>query len=90
MTGTSILARCEGYDVYTQRARVGTVESVRMKAGETRPATLTVRTDLLGRWVLEIPADQVVEVVPRERRLVLRSGGLVERVRRGEEGTGGE
>lgn len=87
VTTSSVLARCEGYGVYTQLARVGTVESVRMSKGEDRPASLTVRTGLLGSWLLEVPADQVAEVMPRERRLVLRSGGLVERVRRSEVGT---
>jgi hypothetical protein len=90
VTDASVLARCEGYGVYTQLAHVGTVESVRMSAGENRPASLTVRTGLLGSWLLEVPADQVAEVSPRERRLVLRSGGLVERVRRGEADTPGD
>jgi hypothetical protein len=76
--------------VYTQLAHVGTVESVRMSACENRPASLTVRTGVLGSWLLEVPADQVAEVSSRERRLVLRSGGLVERVRRGEAHTPGD
>lgn len=87
---SSVLARCEGFGVYTQLACVGTVESVRMTTGENRPSSLTVRTGLLGSWLIEVPADQVAEVVPRERRLLLRSGGLVERVRRGEADTLGE
>ena len=90
MTDASVLARCEGYGVYTQLARVGTVESVRMSVGENRPASLTIRTGLLGSWLLEVPADQVAEISPGERRLVLRSGGLVERVRRGEADTPGD
>lgn len=80
----SILARCEGFAVHTQLARVGTVEAVRMEPGHDRPASLTVRAGLVGTWLLEVPLDQIAEVAPRERRILLRSGGLVERVRRRE------
>jgi hypothetical protein len=82
---SSILSRCEGFAVHTQLARVGTVEAVRIEPGADRPASLTVRAGLVGTWLLEVPLDQVAEVVPRERRIVLRPGGLVERVR-GREG----
>jgi hypothetical protein len=84
---SSILTRCEGFAVHTQLAQVGTVEAVRVEPGGDRPTSLTVRAGLVGTWLLEIPLDQVAEVVPRERRIVLRPGGLVERVRRGEAGS---
>lgn len=75
----SALARCEGFGVYTSMARVGTVEEVRFASDGDRPAALAVRAGLLGSWRLLVPVDQVAEVVPRERRVVLRSGGLLER-----------
>ena len=78
----SILANCEGFAVHTQLTRVGTVEAVRKDPGADRPAALTVRAGLVGSWLLEVPFDQIAEVVPSERRIVLRPGGLVERVRR--------
>jgi hypothetical protein len=84
---SSILTRCEGFAVHTQLAQVGTVEAVRVEPGEDRPTSLTVRAGLVGTWLLEIPLDQVAEVVPRERRIVLHPGGLVERVRRAEAGS---
>jgi hypothetical protein len=84
-----VLGRCEGFSVHTPLARVGTVESVRMDAGDGRPASLTVRAGLVGNWLLEVPADQIARVVPQERRIVLRPGGLLERVRRGEADTRG-
>lgn len=82
----SILANCEGFAVHTQLTRVGTVEAVREEPGEDQPASLTVRAGLVGSWLLEVPLDQIAEVVPSERRIVLRAGGLVERVRRPEAG----
>jgi hypothetical protein len=78
----SILTRCEGFAVHTQLARVGTVEAVTIRPGEERPSSLTVRAGLVGSWLLEVPLDQVAEVMPRERRIILRPGGLVERIGR--------
>lgn len=78
----SILTRCEGFAVHTQLARVGTVEAVTIRPGAERPSSLTVRAGLVGSWLLEVPLDQIAEVMPRERRIILRPGGLVERVRR--------
>ena len=86
----SILSRCEGFAVHTQLARVGTVEAVRVEAGQDRPASLTVRAGLVGNWLLEVPVDQISEVVLKERRIVLRPGGLVERVRREARGSRAE
>ena len=82
----SIITRCEGFAVHTQLARVGTVETVTIRPGDERPSSLTVRAGLVGTWLIEVPLDQVAEVVPRERRIVLRPGGLVERIR-GREGS---
>jgi hypothetical protein len=74
----SALARCEGFGVYTNLARVGTVEEVRFADGD-RPAALAVRAGLLGSWRLLVPIDQVAQVEPGARRIVLHSGGLLER-----------
>ncbi len=81
----SILTRCEGFAVHTQLARVGTVEAVTIRPGGERPSSLTVRAGLVGSWLLEVPLDQIAEVMPRERRIILRPGGLVERVGRPDE-----
>jgi hypothetical protein len=75
----SALARCEGFGVYTNLARVGTVEEVRFGADGDRPAALAVRAGLLGSWRLLVPVDQVAEIEPGARRIVLRSGALLER-----------
>ena len=46
------------------------------------PWLLLVRAGLLGTWLVHVPADQVDEVDGEERRIVLRSGGLLAGPRR--------
>lgn len=79
------LGECEGFAVYTQYARVGEVERLRHD-DEGRVKALIVRAGLLGSWELLVPADQVAEIASAERRLLLRSGGLLP-PRRAAEGT---
>ncbi|HEY7561630.1 MAG TPA: hypothetical protein VH650_05595 [Gaiellaceae bacterium] len=71
------LARSEGFGVYGISARVGIVEKVRLERASGRPVLLSVRAGLLGSWLVHVPVDQVADVVPEERRVVLRPGGLL-------------
>jgi hypothetical protein len=70
------LHRCEGFRVESAKGEVGTVKGLRFK-GSTEPDFLEVRTGLFGRRVLLIPVERVEEIVPKEKRVVLR--GWVER-----------
>jgi hypothetical protein len=71
----SLLADCEGFGVYGPSARIGVVETVRRRNG--RPHLLSVRAGLLGSWLALVPVAQVEAVSADERRIVLRSGGLL-------------
>jgi hypothetical protein len=68
------LACCEGCGVYGPDRRV---ESVRFDQETGAPNLLVVRAGLLGNWLVHVPVDQVQEVSLLERRIVLRSGGLL-------------
>lgn len=71
------LACCEGFGVYGPAARIGVVESVRFDGETGEPRLLVVRAGLLGNWLVHVPVDQVQEVSLLERRIALRSGGLL-------------
>jgi hypothetical protein len=71
------LAYCEGFGVYGPTARIGVVESIRVDAETGEPVLLVVRAGLLGTWLVHVPVDQVQEVSMLERRISLRSGGLL-------------
>ena len=71
------LACCEGFGVYGPAARIGVVESVRFDVETGEPRLLAVRAGLLGNWLVHVPVDQVHEVSLLERRIALRSGGLL-------------
>ena len=77
------LATCEGYGVYGPSARIGEVEDVRRSGRDGRPKLLLVRAGLLGSWLVHVPVDQVEAVSHAERRIDLRSGGLLAGPRRG-------
>jgi hypothetical protein len=64
------LAHCEGYRVESAAGRLGFVEEIR---GLDEKATLAIRTGVLGRRVLIVPAREVDLIVPRAKRLRLRS-----------------
>ena len=76
------LACCEGFGVYGPAARIGVVESVRVDVDTGEPKLLVVRAGLLGNWLVHVPVDQVQEVSLLERRIALRSGGLLSGPRR--------
>lgn len=77
-----LLAGCEGFGVFGPSAQIGVVEEVRLDRESGRPALLSVRAGLLGSWLVYVPVDEVDEVSRDERRIVLRSGGLLAGPRR--------
>jgi hypothetical protein len=76
------LADCEGFGVFGPTAQIGVVEEVRVDRESGRPALLSVRAGLLGSWLVHVPVAEVDEVSLEERRIVLRSGGLLAGPRR--------
>jgi hypothetical protein len=64
------LRRCEGFRVDGPGGRIGRVCGVRFGT-YAQPEVLEVQAGLLGRRMFLIPASDVVEAVPEERRLVL-------------------
>ena len=72
----SSLDGCEGFGVYGPRARIGTVEEVRLGAGG-RPVSLAVRAGLLGSWLVNVPAHEVEEICRGERRILVHAGGVL-------------
>ena len=81
-TGEPALAVCHGFGVFGPSAQIGVVEDVRFDAESGRPTLLSVRAGLVGSWLVHVPVDQVDEVIPTDRRIVLRSGGLLAGPRR--------
>jgi hypothetical protein len=81
-TADPALAVCHGFGVFGPSARIGVVEDVRLDAASGRPTLLSVRAGLLGTWLVHVPVDQVDEVSLADRRIVLRSGGLLAGPRR--------
>jgi hypothetical protein len=65
------LSRCEGFRVDWQGGRGGTVEEVRFRSRHDRPDVLVVRVGRFRRRRLLVPADEVVSLSPRERRVLL-------------------
>ncbi len=76
------LADCRGFGVFGPSAQIGVVEDVRIDRESGRPALLSVRAGLLGSWLVHVPVGEVDEVSVDERRIVLRSGGLLAGPRR--------
>ena len=76
------LADCRGFGVYGPSAQIGVVEDIRLDRESGRPSLLSVRAGLLGSWLVHVPVDEVDEVSVDERRIVLRSGGLLAGPRR--------
>lgn len=71
------LGRCEGYRIETAHRKVGTVESLTFESRADRPDALVVRTGFLRRKTLVIPITDVVEILPREERIVVRASTTV-------------
>jgi hypothetical protein len=69
------LHRCEGFRVKSAGREIGTVHGLRFK-GSIEPDLLEVRTGLFGRRVSLIPVEQVEEIVPKRKLVILRSGAF--------------
>jgi hypothetical protein len=65
------LRRCEDFRVDGPEGRIGHVRSVRFSRSD-EPEVLEVRAGLLGRRTLLIPVAEIDEVIPDQRRLILR------------------
>ena len=66
------LHRCEGFRVESSVGRIGTVKGVRFQ-GSMRPELLEVRAGLLSYRLLLIPVEDVQEILPKQRRILVRS-----------------
>jgi hypothetical protein len=65
------LGHCDGFRVDGRRGRIGVVEEVRpAKGGDT---LLVIRLGMLGLKSVAISTREVFEIVPRDRRLWLRT-----------------
>jgi len=67
---------CEGFRVDGVRGRIGVVEEVRGEGGD---CLLAIRTGVLGLKVMLISASEVFEIVPRARKLWLRTPDVASR-----------
>ena len=67
------LGHCEGYRVDGPGGRIGFVEEVRENRADPTAPLLAVRAGRLGRRVLIVPAGAVEFIVPRARRIWLRT-----------------
>jgi hypothetical protein len=69
------LAHCEGFTLVSPNGRIGTVAEIRY--GPSRrwdcPSELVVHAGRSGRRLLIVPADDVAEVLPEQRLVVLRA-----------------
>jgi hypothetical protein len=65
------LQRCEGFLIETPTKRIGRVAGVRYGEDTNQPQTLEVRAGLLRRTLLLISVDDIAEIVPEQRRVVL-------------------
>jgi ribosomal 30S subunit maturation factor RimM len=63
------LHRCEGFTVWQGRRELGKVTGLRFHAS-TEPELLEVRSGRFGKRLL-IPVEQVEEIDPEQRRVVL-------------------
>lgn len=67
------LAHCEGYRVDGSEGRIGFVEEVRANPTDPEAPLLAVRAGRLGRRVMVVPSEAVQFILPRARRIWLRS-----------------
>ena len=71
------LRRCDGFRVETRAKRVGRVAGVRYGERSNEPAILEVRAGFLGCKLMLIRVEDVSEIAPESRRVILcdRGGG---------------
>ena len=68
------LSRCEGFRVFASDGkRLGIVDTPIFDSQADRPDLLLVRTGFFGRRLVTVSTEEVETVVPREKKLVLRS-----------------
>jgi hypothetical protein len=65
------LRRCEGFIVETPTKRIGRVIGIRYGEATNEPEVIEVRAGLFGRTVLLISAQDIEQVLPEKRRLLL-------------------
>lgn len=65
------VGRCEGFRVDSPDGRFGLVEAVMFRRRPDEPDALVVRAGVLGRRLVLVPIDDVADVVPRRKRIVL-------------------
>jgi hypothetical protein len=65
------LCRCEGFRVDSPDGRFGLVEAVMFRRRPDEPDALVVRAGVLGRRLVLVPIDDVADVAPRRKRVVL-------------------
>lgn len=65
------LGRCEGFRVDTPQGRFGLVEAVMFRSRPDEPDALIVRAGLLTRRLVLVPIEDVAQVAPERRRVVL-------------------
>lgn len=76
----SRLSRCAGFAVFDPGGRIGRVAELEFGAREDRPDYLIVRRGLIRRSWIRVPVEQVVEIDPERRRVVVH-GASAGRVR---------
>jgi hypothetical protein len=74
----ALLARCQGFAVDTHAGRVGVVEEVVWGGSRRwdRPEGIAVSTGPEGKRRIIVPAGEVEQVLPAERRVVVRQSAL--------------
>lgn len=65
------LRRCEGFVVETSTRRIGRVDGIRYGLSQDEPEALAVRTGRLGRRLLLVSIENVDQVDPDQRRVIL-------------------
>ena len=66
------LSTCEGFRVESNDGRVGIVEEIRFSPNG-QPEALAVRTGLFRTRLVLVPIDDVQDVTPRTKRVLVRS-----------------
>jgi hypothetical protein len=66
------LRRCDGFLVETRTKRIGRVVGVRYGERSNEPALLEVRGGFLGRKLMLIRVEDVLEITPESSRVILR------------------
>ena len=66
------LANCEGFHVDAPAGRLGPVLDVLVREGDDMPTSFLVSAGRFIPRLVLVPIDQVEDVRPREKRVVLR------------------